>query len=105
MNPYPKPEKRDKKKPCKIKLRSDKRARQEREYSKKRKEYLIDHPICEVLGCFAKSTEVHHKKGRIGDLLTDERYFMAVCNAHHRVIELNPIWAKNNGYSLNRLSK
>lgn len=105
MDPYLKPEKSEKKKPQRIRPRSNKRARQEREYSKKNKQYLIDHPICEVFGCCVKSTEIHHKKGRVGDLLTDEQYFMAVCGDHHRKIELHPSWAKEMGYSLNRLSK
>jgi hypothetical protein len=39
----------------------------------------------------------------LGKLLYDERYFMAVCKEHHRIIEDNPDAAKQNGYSLSRL--
>lgn len=86
-----------------IRARSKKRARQEREYVKLRKIYLFTHPVCEVAGCGCESTEIHHKKGRVGDLLTDERFFLAVCRAHHVYIELHPALAKEHGYSLNRL--
>lgn len=87
-----------------IRRRSKKRAKQEREYAKLRKEYLDEHVICEVKGCLQISEEIHHKKGRIGELLTDVKYFLAVCNPHHRYIESHPVEAKEHGYSLSRLS-
>lgn len=92
------------KKVYRIKPASKKRAKQNREYSKVRKEYLIAHPKCEVKGCRFIANEVHHIKGRIGDLLTDERYFLAVCNEHHKQIESSPEWAKEKGYSQSRLN-
>ena len=58
-----------------------------------------------VKGCKGLATEVHHKKGRIGKLLTEISYFLGVCRECHSKIELEPIWAKENGYSLNRLDK
>lgn len=85
--------------------RSKKRAAQERIYAKIRKVYLFCHPNCEVVGCGCESSEIHHRKGRIGDLLTDEKFFMAVCRSHHNYIENHPIEAKDQGYSLSRLSK
>lgn len=98
------------KKEAKIAPRSKKRAKEERDYSTVRKEYLEEHPICEV--CIRENnpykypaTEIHHKKGRIGPLLTDSRYFLAVCRDHHEFIENNPKWAKLKGYSINRLTK
>lgn len=89
----------------KIRPRSKKRAAQEREYSKLRVQFLIKNQWCQVEGCYRLSSQCHHKKGRIGDLLTDERYFLAVCSYHHQAIELDPQWAKEKGYSLSRLSK
>ncbi len=86
-----------------IKARSDKRAAQEREYTKKGKAYLIAHPYCEVKNCKASSEQVHHKKGRTESLLTDDTFFLAVCADCHKKIELEPIWAKENGYSIGRL--
>lgn len=88
-----------------MRTRSVKRAKQEREYSKLRKEYLLRYTTCAVNGCNNESTEIHHQKGRIGDLLTDTKYFLPVCPVCHTLIELHPIWAKNCGYSLSRLAK
>ena len=79
---------------------SNKRKKENNLYSSLRKQFLKDNPLCAVTG--NKATEVHHMAGRIGKLLTDVRYFLPVCRFAHREIELNPIWAKENGYSLNR---
>lgn len=86
-----------------IRKRSLKRAKQEREYAKLRFAYLNIFRLCQVCGC-AYSSEVHHKKGRIGELLTDTRFFLAVCHTCHQKIELFPDWAKEKGYSLSRLT-
>ncbi len=89
----------------KIKPRSTKRAKEERwYYSVSRPEYLAKHPVCEFEGCLDKSVQIHHKKGRIGDLLNDQTFFMAVCDEHHKWIERNPKAAKKRGYSVNRLT-
>lgn len=87
-----------------MKPRSVKRAKQEREYAALSKQFLEDNPICQVVGCHNMSTATHHKKGRIGSLLTDVRYFLAVCFHCHSTIELKPKWAKEHGYSLSRLA-
>lgn len=65
--------------------------------------YLAAHQMCEIDGCSSKATEVHHKKGRIGKLLNDTDYFLAVCRKDHVFIENNPLWAKQKGYSINRI--
>lgn len=49
------------------------------------------------------TTDVHHKKGRVGSLFLDERYWVALSREGHKFVEENPEWAKENGYSLNRL--
>ena len=72
-----------------------------KEYAKNRKEYLEEHPYCEV--CGREANQIHHKAGRIGNLLADTRNFLAVCFSCHERIETNPDWAKENGYSKNRL--
>lgn len=87
-----------------IRNRSKKRAAQEREYKELREMYLNMRPWCEVKGCHAPATEIHHMKGRIGELLTDVTWFLAVCRPHHIYIENHPIEAKKEGYSLSRLS-
>lgn len=53
---------------------------------------------------YSRATEVHHKKGRIGALYLDENFWLAVSERGHKKIELNPIWAKEKGYSLLRLA-
>lgn len=88
-----------------MRTRSVKRAKQERLYSKIRKAFLEENPVCHVECCESDSIEVHHMKGRIGALLTDVTYFLAVCRAHHNLIESHPAEAKKRGYSLSRLSK
>lgn len=85
-----------------IKKLSTKRAAQQREYLKRRAAFL-EGKTCPVTG--EQATEIHHKKGRIGELLTDETYWLAVSRQGHRQIEERPEWAKENGYSLSRLSK
>jgi hypothetical protein len=86
-----------------ISIRSVKRMAEERLFAKKKKEYLTAHIRCEVKGCNRVSEDIHHKKGRVGKLLYDERFFLAVCRNHHTEIETNPDAAKQNGYSLSRL--
>lgn len=85
-----------------LKKLSTKRAAQQREYLKRRAAFL-DGKICPVTG--EQATEIHHMKGRVGLLLTDERYWIPVSREGHLKIELNPVWAKEKGYSLSRLSK
>jgi hypothetical protein len=92
----------EKKKPKPISIKSVKRKVEEKLYLKKKKEYLTKHIRCEVKGCNHVSEDVHHKKGREGKLLYDERFFMAVCRDHHTQIEGDPVWAKENGYSIDK---
>jgi hypothetical protein len=51
-----------------------------------------------------QTTDIHHKKGREGSLLLDESYWIALSREGHKYVEEHPIWAKDNGYSLSRLS-
>jgi len=93
----------EKKKPKPINKKSKKLIDAEKVYTKERKAYLQAYPYCEVVGCNKESQDIHHRKGRIGALLSDSNFFMAVCREHHSKIEIEPIWAKKNGYSLDRL--
>jgi hypothetical protein len=72
------------------------------EYKVVRDDYMKSHRRCEVAGCFNEATELHHKKGRENGLLTDTAYFMAVCHGCHARIDLEPEWARVNGYSIRR---
>jgi hypothetical protein len=95
---------KEEKKPKPISVKSVKRMAEERLYAKNKKEYLIEHIKCEVKGCNIVSMDIHHKKGRVGKLLYNKKFFMAVCRNHHTEIESNPDWAIKKGYSLKRLN-
>ena len=81
---------------------STRRAKQNREYTKVRLEYLNEHPYCER--CEGnQATEIHPKKGRIELLLINKEFFCALCHNCHVWVENNPVEAKEQGFSLNRL--
>lgn len=86
------------KKPKKIKPMSAKRKKELEEYERVRDIYMAEHKTCEVKGCFREANDLHHKAGRIGSLLTDINYFMAVCRGCHDKIHENPKWAESKGY-------
>ena len=73
-------------------------------YRKIRNEFMTN-KNCEakLQGCTIKATDLHHAKGKIGDLLTDKRFFKALCRNCHNYIETHPNFAKENNYSLNRI--
>lgn len=95
--------KTEKKKPKPLRKVSKKRIEENKEYSAVAKKYLELFPICEVENCDNKSEQIHHVAGRLGNLLTDTDNFLAVCGICHQYIELNPLWAKEHGYSKTRL--
>lgn len=73
--------------------------------------FLSDYPDClahsivhpEPVGRRKElATEIHHKKGRNGDLLFDVRYWLPVCRSCHETITLQSEWAYNEGLSLSR---
>jgi len=72
-------------------------------YSVVRKQFLKDYPNCGVCGKEAK--QVHHKLGRIAGRMLDTSEWLSVCESCHHEIEMRPEWAKENGYSKNRLDK
>lgn len=84
------------------------RAKQLRIYRLKVMEFLLTHPMCRV--CLDEKIEgmivpqprvaedVHHRRGRVGRLLLEERFWMPVCRIHHDAIHQNPAWAKAHGY-------
>jgi len=88
-----------------ISPRSEKRIIADKKYSKSRKVFLEEKPICEaqLIGCAGASCQVHHKAGRIGKLYLDVSKWLAVCHQCHVWIENHPEEAKELGFSLNRL--
>lgn len=90
--------------PKKIPRRSKKGQKEDRKYTVKRLQFLAQpkNLRCPITGEIA--TEIHHMKGRVGKLLLDDRFWLAVSREGHRRIEENPEWAKEMGYSLSRLT-
>lgn len=84
---------------------SKQRAKKLRQYEQFKAEYLAEHPVCEFPACDSTNVTLHHRKGRIGDLLTDKNHFCALCPEHHRFVEENPNTAKWLNLSVSRLSK
>lgn len=88
-------------------------------YRRRRKAFLIANPWCMIrmaehgwkaenmvpsdhdlflrMG-IPRSRDVHHVRGRVGVMLLDERYWMAVSRKAHRQIHDNPSWARSNGF-------
>jgi hypothetical protein len=78
---------------------SERRKLEEKEYSKLRKVFLEENPVCQAKRCKEAATEVHHK-GRRGKNYLRVELFMAVCRQHHDKIEKNGLWAKTMGYTI-----
>lgn len=79
---------------------SPKQARRLRQYSKLRSEFLAEHERCEfVAGCTQASTEVHHKRGRVGPLLLDTAHWLPLCHDHHAWTTEHPAMAVEMGMS------
>lgn len=80
-----------------------KRQRQMRRYYALRAEYLEAHPWCSFpLGCDQPATEIHHRRGRIGELLTDTRYWSGLCHSDHAWVTNHPRDAYELGISERR---
>lgn len=81
---------------------SKKQTRHNLVYQKAKREYLRDNPICEACQCY-ESQSLHHKARR-GKYLSEVKYFMATCNLCHSKIEMNPSWAREMGYLLDKFN-
>lgn len=82
-----------------------KQAQRNTQYLKQRGLYLLAHPYCVIIaeGCTYIASTIHHGFGRIGDNLTDETGFVECCMSCHQKCEKEPLWAKENGFSFERL--
>lgn len=81
---------------------SPKRAVENQQYAKLRRDYLEAYPVCEVVECHRKSNQIHHMAGRSNELLTNVDLFLATCDVCHQRIHAEPIWAEKNGYIVKR---
>lgn len=74
-------------------------------YTKKVTEHIHIHKtaleLLNALFCAPAATEVHHVAKRRGEMLNDERHWLAVCRHNHERIEQNKSWARANGYLTN----
>ena len=88
-----------------INKKSEKRQVSDQLYSKLRKLFLERYPYCQAKldGCLTHSTDVHHKSGRDDNYLNQDTW-LSVCRTCHQWIELNPIKAKEMGFSTSRLT-
>lgn len=86
-----------------MRARSPKRARQERRYTFLRAQYLDTNPWCAHPACTQYATEVHHKRGRVGELLTAVEHWLPLCHTHHVWVTEHPALAKVMGLSENRI--
>lgn len=77
------------------------------EYRIIRDQFMKEHPMCQAFlsGCTGRSGDLHHKAGKIGKLLTDVRYFMAVCRSCHNWIGQNHSEALKYGFVTTRTDK
>lgn len=86
-----------------IKAVSAKRKKQNDEYSRLRKTYLEEHPICQVCHSEA-SDQIHHTMGREKGWLLKTEHFLAVCGDCHHFIETNREEAAKRGFLKLRLT-
>ena len=66
---------------------SKKMAKTNRTYTKLRKDFLLEHPMCQVKvgDCGLQATDIHHKKGR-GKYHLDVTTWVSACRQCHSVI-------------------
>lgn len=74
-----------------LKKRSKRREVQEKEYSRLRRQFLTENPVCVVCGEMA--TDCHHRFGR-GNFYLDVSTWAALCRKCHDRVHANVLWAK-----------
>lgn len=84
-----------------VKKVSKKMAGYLREYSKLRKQFLLENPNCRKYPELA-ATDIHHSRGR-GKYLLDTTTWIPLSRKAHIEVEGNPDLAKAEGFSLERL--
>ena len=76
---------------------SIKKAQELKEYYAMRARFLANVDLCEV--CHTdRPVEIHHRRGRVGPLLTDLRHLLATCNRCHQWLHENVEEARALGY-------
>lgn len=62
-----------------------------------RAEFLGTKTCCDRSGCENRPTEVHHTRGRVGGLMLDRQFWLALCSKCHRWIHDHPAKARAAG--------
>jgi hypothetical protein len=84
------------KRKTRIKSISPKKKEINAEYAKRKRRYLKEHPICEACHKVA-AKDLHHSRGRSGQLLIMAEFFQALCAPCHRWVHDNPKEAREKG--------
>lgn len=79
-----------------IKPVSDRQAARLKRWAKVKREYLKKVPLCECCSK-ARSTEVHHTRGKNGELRYNTTFLRAVCRPCHTWIDNNRAAARAKG--------
>ncbi len=63
-----------------------------------------ENELCKLnmIGCTFVATVIHHTKGRIGKLLTDEKYWMPSCTSCNLQVEIKDKEAREKGLKLSK---
>lgn len=80
-----------------VRPRSKAMKRRLQEYWKLAARFLADHPHCKKTGCKKPSKDVHHTRGRAGELLLDWRLWLPLCREDHDWVRDNPAAARSAG--------
>lgn len=73
------------------------------EYNKLKKEYLSKYVRCVVYPNRA-STQIHHTRGRLGDMLCNIKWWLPLSWEGHRWIHDNPAEARLRGFDFNKFA-
>lgn len=94
--------------PKQISPRSQAQMNRDDKYSRLRKKFLAEHSYCvgKLEGCTGHdptTLSIQHKRGRIGDLYLDVRYWIPLCINCHRWVNEHPKEAGILGLAESRL--
>lgn len=82
-----------------------KTAARNRRYSRERREFLAQHPYCQIQwdwSCRGQATEVHHMAGRGRSVFFNQALWRAGCSHCHHMATVNPAEAYRRGVSVHR---
>ena len=95
--------------PTALRKVSDTRRKQLAQYAKLRRELLSTFDFCQFGRlesdkisplCWRSPVDVHHRKGRHGELLFDPRWVICLCHWHHDWVHAHANEARRLGYLL-----